>query len=176
MAPEPKLLNDLIRAHPGDFTSIELWVSDELAKFLATKRDLSADTVAIVVDLDDLDPVNGVADGSILLRYNGRFFPPSKDFAGKPLKTTPEEWREMVNEWFSSQSIEVAIDEDSTDVLKFTAMIPSIVLPDEVTEDADAGGDEESTEETDEPADEGGDDQGGDDEESTLDELEDALN
>jgi len=131
--PEIKSLNDFVRVHGEAFTSFELWLNDELSDYLVAKRNLDKAYTSIVIDLDREEPVYGVKDNKLQLRFNGRFFMPSEDKNGSSLKIKPEQWKELCESWFKEQDLEVVVGDEATDFIKFTAIVPVLEMP-EVTE------------------------------------------
>lgn len=127
--PEVKSLNDFVRIHGEAFTSFELWLTDELTDYLVAKRNLDKSYTSIVIDLDREEPVYGVKDNKLQLRFNGRFSPPSEDKSGTSLQIKPEQWIELCETWFKEQELEVIIGDKATDFIKFTAILPVLEMP-----------------------------------------------
>jgi len=127
--PEVKSLNDFVRIHGEAFTSFELWLTDDLTDYLVAKRNLDKSYTSIVIDLDREEPVYGVKDNKLQLRFNGRFSPPSEDKNGTPLQIKPEQWIELCETWFKEQELEVIVGDKATDFIKFTAILPVLEMP-----------------------------------------------
>lgn len=156
MASRPEIisLNDFIKIHREAFASYELWLSDELTEFLIVKRDLEKPYTSIVIDIDEDEPVYGVKDSNVQLRFNGRFYIPVEDKNVKPLNMKPEQWVELFQQWFDEKELEVVIGDTAKDLIKFTAIIPALQMPDEGNEEG--GESEEGTDSAPEKATEEG--------------------
>lgn len=141
--PDIMTLNDFVQVNQQAFTPYELWLTDELTNYLVAKRDLEKSYTPIVVDLDTDNPVYGAKDDKIFFRFNGRFFIPVEDKKLQRLNMKPEQWVELFKGWFKEQEIEVVIDESAKDVIKFTALIPVLDMP-----EAAPGAEETEGEET----------------------------
>lgn len=154
MAYKPEIisLNDFVKMQREAFTPYELWLTDELTNYLVAKRDLDESYTSIVIDLDIDEPIYGLKDNNIQLRFNGRFYLPVEDRNIKPINIGPKQWVELFKKWFDDEKLEVVIDETATDFIKFTALIPVIEIPEmekSTEEDAkEEGGGSEETEET----------------------------
>lgn len=144
MASRPEIisLNDFIKIHREAFASYELWLSDELTEFLIVKRDLEKPYTSIVIDIDEDEPVYGVKDSNVQLRFNGRFYIPVEDKNVKPLNMKPEQWVELFQQWFDEKELEVVIGDIAKDLIKFTAIIPALQMPEG---DEEGGESEEGT-------------------------------
>lgn len=133
MAYKPSIitLNDFVKLNQDTFTPYELWLTDELTDYLIAKRNLEKSYTSIVIDLDEDAPVYGFKDNNILLRFNGRFYIPVEDKNLNHLELRPEQWVELCQDWFKDQDIEVIFDEKAMDVIKFTAIISCLEMPEE---------------------------------------------
>ena len=132
--PEVKSLNDFVKIHGDGFTPFELWLTDELTDYLVVKRNTDKNYTSVVIDTDRENPVYGVKDNKLQLRFNGRFFIPSEDKNGTPLNLKPEQWVELVEAWFKDQELEVVIGDKAIDFIKFTAIIPVLDMPEPTPE------------------------------------------
>ena len=148
--PEIMPLNDFVKINQDAFTPYELWLTDELTDYLVAKRDLEKSYTSIVIDIDNDNPVYGFREDKIFLRFNGRFYIPTEDKNIKKLNMTPDQWVELFNEWFKEQEVEVVIEEKATDLIKFTAIISALEMP----EEAPKAEEEKGTEEEGAPAEE----------------------
>lgn len=129
--PEITSFNQFIQLNWEMFIPYELWLTDELIDYLVVKRDLEKAYTSIVVDLDRDEPIYGFRDDKIYLRFNGRFYIPVEDKNVQKLNMTSEQWIEIFETWFNEQGLEVVIDETATDLVKFTAIIPVLDMPEE---------------------------------------------
>lgn len=180
-------LNQLIKNNLAEFAEVELAAVDGLASYLAEKANLDPDASTLVIDTDELEPVDFVQDGLLYFRMNGRFFIPRQDAEGIPLKLSQEEWIEMIQEWMDENSYQAKFDDESEDLVKFTASIPAVELPEEwdVGSDADLGdqesedlgeeGGEDFEEDVGEEEPDAGEDSAEEDDSSTIEELEELL-
>ena len=186
--PEPYDLNNFISIHQEEFVRFELWIADELTKFIAQEQNLNAKYAAVIVDLDEVEPVARIDGDQILLRYNGRFFIPREDKDGNEISIPPDEWNTLFKTWFEENESEVSFNEEAKDLVKFTSLVPSLTIPEETlgepleeepAEEAPEDEGEEPAEETDEggeePAEEAPEDEGGAEAPDTLEEMEEAL-
>lgn len=151
--PEPFDMNYLVNLHREEFVKFELWLSDELTQHLVTKFDLDPSYTSVVVDMDENEPLASGSGGMINLRLNGRFYIPLHDKKGVELNVASEDWLEASQEWFDKNEVEADID-NSDELLKFTAFIEGISIPDDLLKE---GAVEESSPEG-EGEGEGGDD------------------
>lgn len=142
--PEPFELNYLVKLHKEEFVKFELWLSDELTNHIIRAKDLDPAYTSVVVDLDEDEPLNDKGQ----LRLNGRFYIPTKDKKGVDLNTQPSDWVDITKEWFDDNDVEVTIEEDPSDLVKFTVFMDGINLPsgggevDEGEESMDEGAEE----------------------------------
>lgn len=143
--PEIMSINDFVKLNQDAFTPYELWLTDELTDYLVAKRDLDKTSTSVVIDLDEDNPVYGYRDDNIFLRFNGRFYIPNEDKNIKRLNLKPDQWIELFKEWFKEHEIEVVIDEKATDLIKFTAIVSCLTMPEEAASDesSDTSEDEE---------------------------------
>jgi len=148
--PEIMSLNDFVKLNREAFTPYELWLTDELTDYLVAKRDLEKPYTSIVIDLDEDEPLYGVKENKTLVRFNGRFYIPGEDKNVKPLNMKPEQWVELLETWFKEQKIEVVIDDKATDIIKFTAIVPTLEMPEAApeAEKTEEGADEAKPEES----------------------------
>lgn len=161
MADKPEIIsfNQFIQLNWDMFVPYELWLTEELTEYLVAKRDLEKAYTSIVIDLDRDEPIYGYREDNIYVRFNGRFYLPMEDRNVKKLNMTSEQWIELFKTWFKEQEIEVVIDESATDLIKFTALVPVLGMPEEAPpiegegEISEEG--EESPEEGEEPPEEG---------------------
>jgi len=151
--PQPITLTHFIDIHREEFVKFELWISEELTQHLIEAHNLDPAFTTVVVDMDEEEPVGKSVDSIVLLRLNGRFYMPLKDKQGVDLELTAEKWIESAKGWFDENEVEVTFDEDSNDLIKFTAFVPGVELP-ETEEPAAEEGAEEPADEGEEAADE----------------------
>ena len=146
--PQTITMSEFISAHNEDFVKYELWVADELSDHLVASENLDPANTSVIVDLDLDNAAGKNVDDIIQLRLNGRFYVPKFDENGHPLKTTPDQWIEIAQEWFNNEAVEAVFDEDAVDLIKFTAFVDAVELP-----PSESGGGGEETEETEDTAD-----------------------
>lgn len=146
--PDTFTLNHFVDTHREEFVKYELWVSEELTQHLIEAHNLDPAFTTVIVDMDEEEPVGKSVDGVVLVRLNGRFYIPQKDKQGVDLEMTPEDWYESAAEWFEENGVEVTLDEDSDELIKFTSFVGAVELP-----EPEAAAEEP---EGDEPADESG--------------------
>ena len=164
--PEVLTLNHFVDTHREEFVKFELWISEELTQHLIEAHDLDPAFTTVVIDMDEDEPVGKNVENVATLRLNGRFYIPQADKHGVDLEMTPEQWYESAKKWFDEEEVEVTLDEDSDELVKFTAFLPAIELP-----EAEAPAEEEAADGADEgAADEGGADEGAAEEEAGADE------
>lgn len=148
--PEPFDLNELISLHREEFVKFELWVSDELTEHLIHAFDLDPSYTTVVVDLDEEEPIAGGSGGVINLRLNGRFYMPRHDKKGVELEVSMDEWAEKAQEWFDENKVDVEM-ETPEDLIKFTAFVEGITLPEGMSTGDEAGGEAGDEGKADEP-------------------------
>jgi hypothetical protein len=158
MAARPEIIpfNDYVNAHREEFTPFELWMVDELTDHLVNKLDLDREYTSVVIDTDEDQPISSITEGKVHIRLNGRFYVPKEDRNGKELTETNSQWADIAKEWFEEVEIEVTFDEGAEDLLKFTAMVPTIEI------EGVSGGEEEVAPEGEETAPEGEETEEGD--------------
>jgi len=135
--PVPFDLAYLTNLHREEFVKFELWVSDDLTEHLIRAKDLDPSYTTVVVDLDQDEPLGDVEGQDVKIRLNGRFYMPDNDKKGISLGMEPSEWVEIAKAWFEENEVEVTFVEDPEDLVKFTAFVAAITLPEGVS-----GGDE----------------------------------
>ena len=133
--PDPFELNYLIKLHKEDFVKFELWVADGLTEHLIRSKDLDPSYTTVVVDIDEDNPV---ADSG-KIRLNGRFYIPTTDKMGTDLNLEPTDWVEITNQWFEENELEVTIDDNPRDLIKFTVFVEGIALPEMLSSEDDLG-------------------------------------
>ena len=136
MKPDPISLNTFLAANVEQFTEYELWLSDGLTEFLSAEKNLDPSHPTVIVDVEEEEPVKKVVDGKITIRYNGRFFIPKEDLDGLTFKEKPEDWSALIEKWFMANDIEVAMDKSATNMVKFTAFLDTLEIPEEKEEAA----------------------------------------
>lgn len=134
--PEPIDINDLVQSHLGRFARHELWVSDSLAEYLSEQKGTSLAYTTVVVDTDDDSPVKKIQEDQIFLNVHGRFYPPETDKDGSPLGVSLDDWRELIQSWFSDNNFEVDLPEGDPDLIRFTFGYPAIEISPKLTEEA----------------------------------------
>lgn len=158
MADKPEItpFNQFIQLNWEMFIPYELWLTEALTEYLVAKRDLEKSYTSVVIDMDRDEPIFGYREDNIYLRFNGRFYIPMEDKNVKRLNMTSEQWIELFKNWFKEQELEVVVDESATDLIKFTAIIPVLGMPEkapppegaeEEEAPAEEGGEEKPTEE-----------------------------
>jgi hypothetical protein len=120
-------LGEFISSNIGQFAPLELETGDGLASALAQKHDIALEDMAVVVDLDDSDPLAKVESGKVFGRMNGRFPMPKFTQTGAPVELTQQDWIASTKEWFQEQEIQYAFEEEEEhqgSIVKFTAFVP----------------------------------------------------
>lgn len=140
-------LTDFISNHREDFVAFETWLADDLTNLFIVKNDLNRLHTSIIVDIDEDEPIGKTKDGKLTIRLNGRFYLPREDRNSKPLNLDINGWVKIAQEWFDKNEIEVHFDTEAKDLLKFTAFVAALDIP-ELQE-------EEKEEPEPEPAEEG---------------------
>lgn len=147
--PDTVSLNDFVKVHQESFISFELWLTDELTEYLVAKRNLDKSYVAIVIDIDMENPVYGLENNFVQFRFNGRFHIPVSDKDENTLELKPEQWVELIKQWFDENELNVVIGEKAADFVKFTVIMPVMELPEQSEQESSSEeGSEQNSEET----------------------------
>ena len=144
--PAPIDLNDLIGQMSPEFTDLELYLADGVANSLVTTFGLDADTLQVVVILDQ-EAVARITDNQIVLSFSGRVYPPTVDANGQPL--VDPDFKAPITDFFKEESIEFKFAD--TQLMSFTCLVPAIDVnerapgePEDDKEEAgEASGDED---------------------------------
>ena len=135
-------ITDFIANHKEDFVAFETWLADDLTDFFIVKNDLNREYTAIIVDIDEDDPIGKAKDGELTVRLNGRFYMPKEDRNSKSLDMDINAWIKNAQEWFDKNEVEVHFDTEAKDLLKFTAFVDALDIP------SDFGSSEESSDDS----------------------------
>ena len=122
-------LTDFISDHREDFVAFETWLADDLTNLFIVKNDLNRLYTSIIVDIDEDEPIGKTKDGKLTIRLNGRFYLPREDRNSKPLNLEISSWVKIAQEWFDKNEIEVHFDTEAKDLLKFTAFVAALDIP-----------------------------------------------
>jgi len=159
--PAPIDLNDLIGKMSPEFTDLELYLADGVANSLVTTFGLDADTLQVVVILDQ-EAVARITGNQVVLSFSGRVYPPTVDANGQPL--VDPDFKTPIIDFFQKESIEFKFAD--TQLMSFTCLVPAIDVneraPEEPKDDEDhqegkkegAEGDDGAEADGGEPADE----------------------
>jgi hypothetical protein len=149
-------ITDFITNHKEDFVAFETWLADDLTDLFIIKNDLNREYTAIIVDIDEDDPIGKAKDGTLTVRLNGRFYMPREDRNGKSLNMDITDWVKVAQEWFDKNEIEVHFDTEAKDLLKFTAFVGALDIPGDFGEESEGGSEEDSSSEMDKDESESG--------------------
>lgn len=137
-------ITDFITNHKEDFVAFETWLADDLTDLFIIKNDLNREYTAIIVDIDEDDPIGKSKNGTLTVRLNGRFYMPREDRNSKPLNMDITDWVKVAQEWFDKNEIEVHFDTEAKDLLKFTAFVGALDIPGDFGEEGESSSDEPS--------------------------------
>lgn len=151
-------ITDFITNHKEDFVAFETWLADDLTDLFIIKNDLNREYTAIIVDIDEDDPIGKSKNGTLTVRLNGRFYMPREDRNSKPLNMDITDWVKVAQEWFDKNEIEVHFDTEAKDLLKFTAFVGALDIPGDFGGEGGEGGEGEESESSEPSFDEPSDD------------------
>lgn len=151
MAIEALDLGDFLAANIGQFSPMELQISDGLSAFLSAAQDTSPEDMAVVVDMDGDQPLAMFADNLVYGRFNGRYGIPKFTKTGAEIEADMAAWIELTKQWCQENGVQYHFDDESRQVVKFTAFVPIFDLSGAVEEEAPA---EESPTDEEAPAEE----------------------
>lgn len=107
----------------------ELALQDELRQSLLTNLKVAPEELALSVAVDEKEPCSESTGQTLLLRFNGRFFPPKKLMDGKEIGLTMAEWHSALENAINDLGLEKTVLGEAAEPLKFTLFVPAIQLP-----------------------------------------------
>lgn len=121
-------LNEIVQYCSGLFARQETLIEDQLKSEIIKGLGLSVGDVVLAVGLDEKEPVAAYSDNEVLLRMNGRFFPPQKA-NGKEIGFTVADWKERLSRGLDQVTKNHKVDDSGFVPLKFTLFVSGIKLP-----------------------------------------------
>jgi hypothetical protein len=174
-------LGEFLAANVGQFAPTELQISDGLSAYLSGAQDVAPEDMAVVVDMDGESPLAKFEENLVYGRFNGRYSIPKFTQTGAEVKADMAAWIELTKQWCQENGVQYHFDDESKQVVKFTAFVPVFDLSGAVEEapteePAEEEPSEESAPTEEAPTEEPAEEEPSEDDQKSAKELEDKLN